>query len=62
VRIDNEGSMHTKVYTTEDGRAVIEQPTGTVVLKPEQIAAVIEQLHVCYDYCAAWKRPNGMNS
>jgi hypothetical protein len=32
VRIDSEGPTHTKVYTTEDGRTVIEQPTGSVVL------------------------------
>lgn len=49
-------SESTKVYTTEDGRAVIEQSGGAVVLlSAEQILSVIEQLHMCYDYCAAWK-------
>lgn len=53
---DTEHSKHTKVYTTEDGRAVIEQSDGAVVLlSAEQILSVIEQLHMCYDYCAAWK-------
>jgi hypothetical protein len=48
----------TKVYTTAHGRAVIEQSTGSVVvLSSEQILTVIEQLHACYDYCAAWKEP-----
>ena len=44
--------------TTKDGRAVIEQSNGAVVvLSSDQILFVIEQLHACYDYCAAWKEP-----
>ena len=47
-----------KVYTTADGRVAIEQSKeAVVVLSPEQILAVIRELHVCYDYCAAWKEP-----
>jgi hypothetical protein len=46
-----------KVYTTAEGRAVIEQSSGTVVLEAEQILTVIKQLHACYDYCALWKQP-----
>lgn len=46
-----------KVYTTAEGRAIIEQSSGTVVLEAEQILAVIKQLHACYDYCAVWKQP-----
>jgi hypothetical protein len=55
-RID--GPIATKVFTTTDGRAVIEQSNGsTVVLAADQILAVINELHACYDYCAAWKQP-----
>ena len=52
----------TRVYTTENGLAVIEQSTGSVVLESaEQILSVIEQLHACYDYCAAWKESTQEN-
>lgn len=48
----------TKVYATTDGYAVIEQSNrATVVLAADQILAVIDELHACYDYCAAWKQP-----
>jgi hypothetical protein len=47
----------TKIYTTGDGQAVIEQSTGSVVmLSAEQILTVIAELHACYDYCATWKQ------
>ena len=53
-----EQSMQTKVYTAADGRAVIEQARGSMVrLSAEEIQTVIEELRVCYDYCAAWKQP-----
>lgn len=52
----NDSPIPTKVYTTQDGRTVIEQSKDSVVLSPEQILAVIKELHVCYDYCAAWKQ------
>lgn len=46
----------TKVYTDGNGHAVIEQPNNSIALtSSEQILAVIKELHVCYDYCAAWK-------
>ena len=49
----------TRVYTTSDGRAVIEQPQGSIVLvSAAQIVAVINELHACYDYCATWKEPS----
>ncbi len=48
--------IDTKVYTTAEGHAVIEQSTGgVVVLSAEQILTFIRELHACYDYCAAWK-------
>jgi hypothetical protein len=51
--------ISTKVYTNTDGRVVIEQPEGSVVLfSAEQVLTVIKELHVCYDYCAAWKEPS----
>jgi hypothetical protein len=45
-----------KVYTTPEGRVAIEQSADSVVLlSPEQILKVIQELHACYDYCAVWK-------
>ena len=55
--VEIHGPIHTKVYTTPDGRAVIEQSTSSVALSAEEILAVINELHACYDYCAAWKEP-----
>lgn len=50
-------SQPIKVYTTPDGCTVIEQSADSmVVLSAEQILTVIKELHVCYDYCAAWKQ------
>lgn len=51
-----EGERDIRVYTTAEGRAVIEQSSGTVVLEAEQILTVIKQLHACYDYCAVWRQ------
>lgn len=48
--------LDVKVYTTTEGRAIIEQSSGTVMLEAEQILTVIKQLHACYDYCAVWKQ------
>lgn len=54
---NTEQSTPIKVYTTQDGRTVIEQSTeSVVVLSSEQVLKVIKELHVCYDYCAAWKQ------
>ena len=53
---NTDGLQDIKVYTTTEGRAIIEQPSGAVVLEAEQILTVIKQLHVCYDYCAVWKQ------
>jgi len=56
--IDIDSAVHTRVYTTQEGHAVIEQSQSAVVLtSPEQILTVINNLHACYDYCAAWKQP-----
>jgi hypothetical protein len=50
--------IQTRVYTTGDGRAVIEQSQGAVVfLSADQILKAIDELRACYDYCAAWKQP-----
>lgn len=53
--LDAVGSMCLKVYTTEHGHAVIEQSNNSISLRADQILAVINELHACYDYCAAWK-------
>ena len=51
-----DAAVHTKVHTTADGRVIIEQSNNSIVLvSAEQILAVIKELNVCYDYCAAWK-------
>jgi hypothetical protein len=50
--------QRTRVYTTSDGRAVIEQSeTAVVTLSADEILAVIGGLRACYDYCATWKQP-----
>jgi len=56
-----DGPVPAKVYTTEDGCVAIEQSKDSIVLlSAEQILAVIQELHTCYDYCAAWKEtPRG---
>jgi hypothetical protein len=48
-------AARTRVFTTKDGRAVIEQSSNSIGLSAEEILAVIKELHLCYDYCAAWK-------
>lgn len=53
--LDTASSVCLKVYTTEDGRAVIEQANNSISLRADEILAVINELHACYDYCAAWK-------
>jgi hypothetical protein len=54
----SEDTRDPKVYTTPDGRVVIEHSTESiVVLSGDQILRVISELHACYDYCAAWKEP-----
>lgn len=56
MEINTDRPVQCKVYTTEDGRAIIEQSGSSIVLfSADQILAVIEALHACYDYCAAWK-------
>ncbi len=55
---NSESPVYPRVYTRPDGRVVIEQSTeASVVLAADQILTVIRELHVCYDYCAAWKEP-----
>jgi hypothetical protein len=55
--VDTAGHILTRVYTTPDGRTVIEQSSDAVVtLTAEQILKVISELRACYDYCAAWKQ------
>lgn len=54
--LDTADRVPTRVYTTADGRTVIEQPDDAVVtLTADQILTVIAELRVCYDYCATWK-------
>jgi hypothetical protein len=56
MKTDSHGPIDTRIHTSMDGRAVIEQSTGaSVVLTADQILTVISQLQACYDYCAAWK-------
>jgi len=53
---DSAVRVTTRVYTTPDGRTVIEQSNAAVTLTAEQISTVISELQACYDYCAAWKQ------
>jgi hypothetical protein len=63
MRDDQPHPLPTKIYTTTDGRAVIEQAQATVVLfSAAQILAVIRELHACYGYCARWKDSNESDS
>jgi hypothetical protein len=51
---DTDVAVHPKV------RVVIEQSKDSIVLfSADQIPAIIKELHVCYDYCAAWKETTG---
>lgn len=51
-----EKAIPTRVYTRADGLVAIEQSSDSLVLlTAEQVRTVIEELHVCYDYCATWK-------
>ena len=48
----------TNEVTTERERTVIERSTTSVAVpSSDEILTVIERLHACYDYCAAWKEP-----
>lgn len=50
------GGVQTKVYTTPDGRAAIEQSNGSIVLlSADEILEVVKELRACYDYYASWK-------
>ena len=54
--LDTTDRVPTRVYTTADGRTLIEQPNDAVVtLTADQIMTVIAELRACYDYCATWK-------
>lgn len=53
---NDETSVTPRIYTTDDGRTVIEQSKDSVVvLSADQILMVIDELRTCYDYCASWK-------
>lgn len=55
--MNSETHLPTRIYTTGDGRTVIEQSNNSVVtLTAEQILTVITELRACYDYCAVWKQ------
>lgn len=43
------------IDTISDGPVAIDQSKDSLSFPAERIIAVISELHVCYDYCAAWK-------
>ena len=43
------------IQTASDGPVAIGQSKDSVLSSTDHILAVISELHVCYDYCAAWK-------
>lgn len=51
------GAAQINIHTTPDGPVAIEQLKDSVLSSADQILTVISELHVCYDYCAAWKEP-----
>ena len=55
--METAGRSQPRIYTTPDGRAVIEQSgDAKVALSAEQILIVINELRACYDYCATWRQ------
>jgi hypothetical protein len=55
--------IETRIYTTAEGHAVIEQAQTSVVLySSEQILEVIRDLHTCYDYCSSWRNSGEVSS
>jgi hypothetical protein len=53
-------ASQTRVFATNDGRIVIEQSDNSIVISSaaqvqEVVTQLYRQMHVCYDYCAAWK-------
>ena len=51
------GPMPTDVTTKMSARSSSNRRLLSPCRPLEQILTVIEQLHACYDYCAAWKEP-----
>jgi len=52
------GVFATEIYEIDDGYLAIEQAFGTVVLlPPDELLAVIEQLQAHYDNRAQWQEP-----
>lgn len=49
------GAAQINIHPAPDGPVDIEQSKDSVLSSGDQILAVISELHVCYDYCAAWK-------
>jgi hypothetical protein len=53
-----QGMFDTEIYVTDDGLLAIEQPHDVIVLlSPDQLADVIEELRVYYDTRTQWQEP-----
>jgi hypothetical protein len=51
-----EGMFETQIYPTDDGLLAIEQPNDVVVLlSPDQLFAVVQELHTYYDTRHEWQ-------
>ena len=46
--------MTTDTKIKDEQALIVQSSTSVVVLPSDQIVRVIEDLHACYDYCAAW--------
>lgn len=52
------GVFATEIYTIDDGFLAIEQASGNVVLlAPDEVLGVIEELQAHYDRRAEWQEP-----
>jgi len=52
----SEGMFETQIYPTDDGLLAIEQPSDVVVLlSPDQLFVVVQELRTYYDTRAQWQ-------
>lgn len=56
------GVIDTEIFTTDDGFVAIQQSrrndsVTSVLLSPDQLLAVIEQLRKCHDQRRQWQEP-----
>jgi hypothetical protein len=55
VEFDPEDVMVADLFWRDATLPAIEQSSNPAGLSADEILTVIDELHLCYDYCAAWK-------